>query len=207
MELRTFAVGNAAFCDHQLRLNTYKLGCWSVWLLESCQWILCDHVTFFVCVCRSPMNGARGLIPTSSVFFRPSGEIHGGTAVWALHTTRLLSMGLDRGGLALPADGIRFCFAWQGASTHDPQWVERGAKSHSQPVFRTLLPSPGSTVAVEIWASVLCWCCRTETIPLEGTTVCWDGRNLIFVAGFQGVLIKKTITHSCRHIITDSAFL
>lgn len=46
-------------------------------------------------------------------------------------------------------------------------------------VFQTLLPSPGNTTAVtvEIWASVLCWCCRTK-----GTTVRWESRNLIFTA-------------------------
>lgn len=98
------------------------------------------------------MSRAGWVIPTSGIFFQPSGETHGGSAVWALHTTRPLSMGLDRGGLALPADGIRFCFAWRGANIHDPQWVERSARSHSQhgpPVFQILSPLHANTVAVK----------------------------------------------------------
>lgn len=125
------------------------------------------------------MNRAGCLIPTSSIFFQPSGEIYGGTAVWALHTTRLLSIGLNRGGLALPADGIRFCFAWQGASTHDPQWVEPNHTASTVPtVFQTLLHSPGNTVAVtaEIWASVLCWCCMTRN------NSSWSFRHQTFVS-------------------------
>lgn len=77
-------------------------------------------------------TGAGWLVPTSKIFFQPSEKTHGRSAVWALHTARLPRMGLDRGGLALPADGIRLCFAWQGASIHDPQWWEHSAKSHSQ---------------------------------------------------------------------------
>lgn len=95
-----------------------------------------------------------------SIFFQPSREIHRGSAVWALHTTRLLSMGLDRGGLASAADGIRFCFAWQEASIHDPQWAEiqcQITQPTLSPLFQTLLPSPENTetVTVENWPSVV----------------------------------------------------
>ncbi len=97
------------------------------------------------------MNWAGWLIPTSNIFFQPSGEIHGSTAVWALHTTRFLSMGLDGGGLALLADGIRFCFAWQGASTHDPQWVEPDHTANTVPGL--------SNTAALAWkySSSYCW--------------------------------------------------
>lgn len=151
---------------------------------ESCQWfILWSRHSIFLSLHwpsvynKVPWTELGGSIPTSSISFQPSGEIHGGTAVWAFHTTMLLSTGLGRGGLALSADGIRFCFAWQGASAHDPQWVE---PNHTASTVPGLLNAAATAAAATFaWKYSSRSHCRNqsrvaaETVPLEGTTFAW----------------------------------
>lgn len=108
-------------------------------------------------------------------------------------------MGLDRGGLALPADGIRFCFGWQGASTHDPQWVE---PNHTASAILSL-SNPDvsawkySNSHLENWASALSLCWRTDTVLLVGTVEQCEGKTFVFSsAKWVSVMAELTPAHT-----------
>lgn len=92
--------------------------------------------------------------------------------MWAFHTTWLLSRGLDRGGRALPADGIRFCFAWQGASTYEPNYRA------------STVPSAPNTAAF-VWKYSSCHCRNVGVGPVlvfhESDDSFWSFRQMIFI--------------------------
>lgn len=173
--LRDIAVGTVmqAMPPWSAARNKYMQVGLAVLSVADC-FVIRSLVLFFsFLACHCPMNRAWRFIPTSSIFFQLSGETHERSAVWALHTSRLLSVGLDRGGLALLADGIRVCLAWQGASimTHNNEWST--VPNHTAKT----IPSPSNTAAFA-WK----YCCRrclgiSPMLVLRDSGHCGRGSN------------------------------
>lgn len=141
----------------------------SVWLLESCLLMVPIFLPSFFepsIEYKVPQIGLGGSsLPVSSV--SNSVEKHmEESAVWALHKTSLLSMGLDWGRLALPADGIMFCLAWRGASILDP-WCQIIQPTLS-PVFQILqrtVSFSAEILLLLVWSNPLYGTKHTRTRP------------------------------------------